>query len=202
MSHPPLCGQPVCRAYQLTVAEFERLGGEPWTQGFRVRVGLLAKKLYVEIYGNGPRKVRSTTKPGWRNKVGKYPCGVLEQAYEALKDAPLCDSVRTAFSRNAALSPLTPSSVSATSSRGPVQGLGATAFPPMPSVGSKLRTAVAGAWTLSLPSECGASGGLRWPSLTVPGKRQRKEERLCDDWSNRGHGLRPMRPNAPDAARP
>jgi hypothetical protein len=85
MSRTPLCGQPICRAYQLTVGEFERLGGEPWTQSFRVRLGLLANKLYVELYGKRPSKVRSSTRPEWRNKVGKYPCGILEQAYELLK---------------------------------------------------------------------------------------------------------------------
>jgi hypothetical protein len=47
-------------------------------------VGLLAHKLYVELYGKEPKKVRSSTKPAWRNKVGKYPCGILEQAYREL----------------------------------------------------------------------------------------------------------------------
>jgi hypothetical protein len=79
------CGQPKCRAYHLTVSEFERLGGETWTQSFRVRLGLLARKLYAEIYRKKPEKVRSSTKPEWRNKVGKYPCGILEQAYRQLK---------------------------------------------------------------------------------------------------------------------
>jgi hypothetical protein len=59
----------------MTVSEFERLGGEPWTQSFRIRLGLLANKLYDELYGKKPRKVRSSTKPEWRNKVCKYPCG-------------------------------------------------------------------------------------------------------------------------------
>jgi hypothetical protein len=81
----PLCGLP-CKAYQLTVSEFERLSGETWTQSFRVRLGLLANKMYVEIYGRKPRKVRSSAVPKWRNMVGKYPCGVLEQAYRKLKE--------------------------------------------------------------------------------------------------------------------
>jgi hypothetical protein len=79
-----VCGQPKCRAYLLTVHEFERLGGEPWTQGFRVRMGLLANKLYVELYGKPPRKVRTKLRRH-RNKVGKYPCGLLEQAYRELE---------------------------------------------------------------------------------------------------------------------
>jgi hypothetical protein len=43
-------------AYCLTVGEFERLGREPWTQSFRIRVGLLASKLYVELYGQGTKE--------------------------------------------------------------------------------------------------------------------------------------------------
>jgi hypothetical protein len=79
------CGGRTCRAYLLTVSEFERLGGEAWTQSFRVRLGLLANKRYAELYGNKPKKVRSSTKPEWRNMVGQYPCGILEQAYKELK---------------------------------------------------------------------------------------------------------------------
>jgi hypothetical protein len=79
------CGHPKCRAYQLTVSEFEALGGEPWVQGFRVRLGLQAKKLFIELYGKPPKKVRSSTRPAYRNKVGQYPCGILEQAYRELK---------------------------------------------------------------------------------------------------------------------
>jgi hypothetical protein len=81
----PACGDVTCRAYRLTVSEFEKLGGEPWTQGFRIRLGLLANKLYVEVYGEKPKKVRSSFKHGYRNTVGKYPCGILEQAYRQLK---------------------------------------------------------------------------------------------------------------------
>jgi hypothetical protein len=79
---------PTCRAYHLTVSAFERLGGERWTQSFRVRLGLLANKRYAELYGKKPRKVRSSTTPNWRNKVCKYPCGILEQAYRELRDGP------------------------------------------------------------------------------------------------------------------
>jgi hypothetical protein len=81
----PSCGDRTCRAYRLTVTEFERLGGEAWTQSFRIRLGLLANKLYAELYGKKPEKVRSNIPPNWRNIVCKYPCGILEQAYKELK---------------------------------------------------------------------------------------------------------------------
>ncbi len=82
MTTNPPCGQPICRAYSLTVAEFERLGGEPWTQSFRIRVGLLAAKLYVQLYGKEPKKVRGSTKPGWRNKVSRIPVASLSRPTE------------------------------------------------------------------------------------------------------------------------
>ena len=44
----------------------------------RVRLALLANKLCVELYGREPKKVCSSTKPEWRNEVGKYPCGGLK----------------------------------------------------------------------------------------------------------------------------
>jgi hypothetical protein len=86
MSRAP-CGQRVtCRAYQLTVAEFGRLGGEKWTHSFHVRLGIRALKLFGTVYTKKkPKKVRSTTKPAWRGLVCRYPCGVLEQAYLELK---------------------------------------------------------------------------------------------------------------------
>ena len=84
-----ICGNLRCRAYQLTVYEFERLGGQTWTQSLRVRLGLRADKLYVRIHGGKkPKKVRSSTMPGGRSKVGKYPCGILEQAYEIERHRP------------------------------------------------------------------------------------------------------------------
>ena len=81
----PACGFATCRAYQLTVSEFERLGGETWTQSFRISLGIRAGRLYAEVYGKAAEKVRTKFGPGWRNKVGKYPCGILEQAYRELK---------------------------------------------------------------------------------------------------------------------
>ena len=80
------CGNLRCRAYRLTIHEFERLGGEPWTQSLRIRVGILAKKLYRQIYGRKLKKDRSSTMPSWRNKVGKYPCGILEQAHKECRE--------------------------------------------------------------------------------------------------------------------
>jgi hypothetical protein len=56
-------------------------------------------KLYVELYGKEPKKVRSSTKPAWRNKVGKYPCGILEQAYRELKAEPV-DATQAAGAHN------------------------------------------------------------------------------------------------------
>jgi hypothetical protein len=69
------------------LSQFERLGDlgeEAWTQSFRIRLGLLANKLYSELYGKKPPKVRYSTKPDWRNTVCMYPCGILEQAYRLL----------------------------------------------------------------------------------------------------------------------
>ena len=79
-----VCGERTCRAQRLTTAEFEKLGAKSWTQSFRSRLGLRARKLFKELYGKAPNKVRSSTRLSWRNKVGKYPCGILEQAYAAL----------------------------------------------------------------------------------------------------------------------
>ena len=65
-------------------------------KSFRIRLGLLVNKLYAELYGKKPRKVRSSTKPKWRNNVCQYPCGILEQAYRELKAEPLHDTLRDA----------------------------------------------------------------------------------------------------------
>jgi hypothetical protein len=77
------CNRPYCRAYHLTVREFCRLGGEDWSQSFVVRLGQRASAIYRSIYGKDPNQKRKSA--GWRNKVGYYPCGVLEQAYRELK---------------------------------------------------------------------------------------------------------------------
>jgi hypothetical protein len=75
----------------MTVSEFEYLGEERWTQSFRIRLGLRAHKLHRELYGKKARKVRSSTKREWRNKVGRYPCGLLERAYRQLKGEDAVD---------------------------------------------------------------------------------------------------------------
>jgi hypothetical protein len=68
----------------MTLREFGRLTGENWDQSFRARLGKAASKLYREIYGKEPSKKRS--RRDWRNMVGKYPCGILEQAYRQLRE--------------------------------------------------------------------------------------------------------------------
>jgi len=78
------CPQVRCRAYFLTLREFERLGAQRWEHGFKVRMGIRADALYREIYKRPPRKVRSSNLRGYSGKVGKYPCGILEQAYREL----------------------------------------------------------------------------------------------------------------------
>jgi hypothetical protein len=76
------CGEVLCRRHTMTLREFGRLGGENWGQDFRSKLGKAASKLYREIYGKEPPKGRSDR--DWRNKVAKYPCGILEQAYRQL----------------------------------------------------------------------------------------------------------------------
>ncbi|WP_336489307.1 hypothetical protein [Methylobacterium nigriterrae] len=71
----------LCRVMLLTTQQFMKLGGEKWDRGFLIRVGKRARLLHEEILGKVPTKVRSSIKGAYRNKVGLYPCGVLEQAY-------------------------------------------------------------------------------------------------------------------------
>ena len=68
----------------MTLREFGRLSGEEWDQPFRAKLGKAAAKLYREIYKKEPSKRRASM--AWRNKVGRYPCGILEQAYRQLMD--------------------------------------------------------------------------------------------------------------------
>lgn len=67
----------------MTLREFGRLSGEEWGQPFRAKLGKAAAKLYREIYKKEPSKRRASM--AFRNKVGKYPCGILEQAYRRLR---------------------------------------------------------------------------------------------------------------------
>jgi hypothetical protein len=79
------CPDPRCRAYNLTTNEFMRLGGEDWSQSFRSRIGKRAGQVYERLYGmRRMAKVRANQMLGNRNKVRRYPCGVLEQAYREL----------------------------------------------------------------------------------------------------------------------
>lgn len=74
-----------CRVMLLTTQQFMRLGGESWDRGFIIRVGMRASALHQEILGTKPKKVRPNVEGAHRNKVGKYPCGVLEQAYRQVQ---------------------------------------------------------------------------------------------------------------------
>lgn len=75
-----------CRAKFMTTDEFNSLGFEVWDHGFKIKMGKRARRLYMDLYkGKAPRKVRSSTHPLWRNKVGKFPCGILEEAYKQLR---------------------------------------------------------------------------------------------------------------------
>ncbi len=65
----------------LTTQQFMRLGGEKWDRGFTIRVGKRARLVHEALLGKVPKKVRPPVKGAYRNKVGLYPCGVLEQAY-------------------------------------------------------------------------------------------------------------------------
>jgi hypothetical protein len=66
----------------MTLREFGRLGGARWDMSFRAKLGKTASKLYREIYGKDPPQKRSSR--DHRNKIAKYPCGILEQAYRQL----------------------------------------------------------------------------------------------------------------------
>jgi hypothetical protein len=84
------CGQTICRAFKLTVREFEALGGEAYTQSFRVRLIRRATNLHRQIYRKAPEKVCDkiwvgTRERPWRNYLNTYPCGIREQAYRELK---------------------------------------------------------------------------------------------------------------------
>lgn len=89
-----------CRVMHLTTQQFMKLGGEKWDRGFTIRVGLRAAKIHEEVLGKAPKKVRSSTKGAYRNKVGSYPCGVLEQAYRQVRSED--DAARVEVEQQAA----------------------------------------------------------------------------------------------------
>jgi hypothetical protein len=75
-------GKPICRAFRLTLREFERLSGEHWSQSFRIRLAQRARKIYGEIYTiQKLLKERAKMRYG---EVPKYPFGILEHSYKAL----------------------------------------------------------------------------------------------------------------------
>ncbi len=77
------CGDPKCLRYEMTQMEFRKLRGQLWDQSFMSAFGKRAVKLYVEIYGKKPRLRRSRTAK--RNHVNLFPCGILEQVYQQMK---------------------------------------------------------------------------------------------------------------------
>jgi hypothetical protein len=59
--------------------------GKKWKQSFRIRFSAVAKKLYSEVYHKGlSERSKQRERLAGRNKVLKYPCGILEQAYRQL----------------------------------------------------------------------------------------------------------------------
>jgi hypothetical protein len=63
----------------------QRDNTEQWDHSFLVRVEKRARELHLEILGKEPKKQRPSTIGGYRNKVGMYPCGILEQAYRQVR---------------------------------------------------------------------------------------------------------------------
>jgi hypothetical protein len=78
------CGNARCVRYDMTQMEFRKLRGELWDASFISKFGKRAVKLYNDIYGKPPRLRRSRTAK--RNHVNLFPCGILEQAYEQLRN--------------------------------------------------------------------------------------------------------------------
>jgi hypothetical protein len=72
-----------CAAYTMSQLEFRRLRGEYWDSSFSASFGLLATRLYRELYKKAPKKRYS--RRANRNHVNLYPCGILEQAYRQLR---------------------------------------------------------------------------------------------------------------------
>jgi hypothetical protein len=82
MSAEAICKDfPRCRGALFTTQQFMKLGGEQWDRSTVTSVGLEATRLYAEIFGKKNRRVRSSTAAGHRGMVGKYPCGIIAQAY-------------------------------------------------------------------------------------------------------------------------
>ena len=82
-----------CKRFPMVVREFRRLRGETWDASFSARLGKAASKLYREIYGKPPTLRRSQR--AHRNFVTRFPCGIIEQAYQQLvaQGVPLVGNV-------------------------------------------------------------------------------------------------------------
>jgi hypothetical protein len=78
------CGNAKCVRYEMTQMEFRKLRGELWDASFISKFGKRAVKLHKDICSKPPRLRRSRTAK--RNHVNLFPCGVLEQAYEQLRN--------------------------------------------------------------------------------------------------------------------
>ena len=72
-----------CAAHVMSQLEFRRLRGEYWDSSFSASFGILATRLYRELYKNAPKK--RYERRANRNHVNLYPCGILEQAYRQLR---------------------------------------------------------------------------------------------------------------------
>jgi hypothetical protein len=72
-----------CAAYVMSQLEFRRLRGEYWDSSFSSSFGILATRLYRELYKKPPKK--RYERRANRNHVNLYPCGILEQAYRQLR---------------------------------------------------------------------------------------------------------------------
>ena len=77
------CGSVRCVRYAMVIREYRILKGETWDASFTARMGKTAAKLYRELYEKHPRQMRS--RHAHRNRVTRFPCGIIEQAYRQLR---------------------------------------------------------------------------------------------------------------------
>ena len=77
------CGNVRCVRYAMVIREYRILKGETWDASFSARLGKAAAKLYREVYEKRPKQMRSAY--AYRNRVTRFPCGIIEQAYQQLR---------------------------------------------------------------------------------------------------------------------
>jgi hypothetical protein len=77
------CGSVRCVRYAMVIREYRILRGETWDASFSARLGKAAAKLYRELYEKRPKQMRSSY--AYRNRVTRFPCGIIEQAYQQLR---------------------------------------------------------------------------------------------------------------------